>query len=115
MPDILVVCPQERDLREIRAARLDRSYSVRFAGPDLDGVDFFDPEAFVDELAAEPIDGVIGTKDRSALLAALLAERCDLTSPTPTALLACQHKPTSRELQRAVAPDATPGFARVGL
>jgi hypothetical protein len=115
MPDILVVCPQERDLREIRAAWLEESYSVRFAGPDLDGVDFFDPVAFIDELRAEPLDGVVGTKDRSALLAALLAERRGLRSPTPAALLACQHKPTSRDLQRRVAPEATPEFARVGL
>jgi hypothetical protein len=115
MPDIVVVCPQERDLREIRAARLEESYSVRFAGPDLDEVAFFDPVAFIDELCAEPLDGVVGTKDRSALLAALLAERCGLTSPTPSALLACQHKPTSRDLQRTAAAEATPAFARVGL
>jgi ATP-grasp domain len=115
MPDILVVCPQERDLREIRAARLYESYSVRFAGPDLDGVEFFDPAAFVEELSAEPLDGVIGTKDRSALLASLVAERRGLASPTPQALLACQHKPTSRDLQRTVAPEATPPFSRVGL
>ena len=115
MPDILVVCPQERDLREIRAARLEESYSVRFAGPDLDGVEFFDPSSFVEELSAEPLDGVIGTKDRSALLASLVGQRRGLTSPTPQALLACQHKPTSRGLQRTVAPEATPAFARVGL
>src|SRR5690348_11780402 len=112
MPEILVVCPQERDLREIRTARLDESYSVRFAGPDLDAVDFFDAPGFVEEVAAEPIDAVIGTKDRSALLAALIAERRGLTGPTPAALLACQHKPTSRDLQRAAAPEAIPLFAR---
>ena len=114
MPEILVVCPQERDRREIRAAGLDESYGVRFAGPDLDAVEFFDPPAFLEEAAAEPVDGVIGTKDRSALLAALIAERRGLASPSPQALLACQHKPTSRELQRAVAPEATPPFALVG-
>ena len=42
MTQILVVCPQERDLREIRAARLDESYTIRYAGPDLDAVEFFD-------------------------------------------------------------------------
>src|SRR5262249_10948346 len=114
MQEIVVVCPQERDLREIRAARLDESYAIRFAGPDLDAVESFDAAAFVEELADAPMDGVVGTKDRSALLAALLAERRGLTSPMPDALLACQHKPTSRELQRAVAPEATPEFALVG-
>jgi hypothetical protein len=114
MPEILVVCPQERDRREIRAAGLDESYTVRLAGPDLDAVEFFDPPAFLEEAAAEPVDGVIGTKDRSALLAALIAKQQGLTGPSPQALLACQHKPTSRELQRAVAPEATPPFALVG-
>src|SRR5690242_13846135 len=115
MSEILVVCPQERDLREIRAARLEESYAVRYAGPDLDGIEFFDARTFVEELSDEPIAAVIGTKDRSALLAALIAERRRLTSPTPGALLACQHKPTSRELQQAAAPEAIPLFARVGL
>src|SRR5205823_8002429 len=90
MPEILVVCPQERDRREIRAAGLDESYGVRFAGPDLHAVEFFDPPAFPEGAAAEPVDGVIGTKDRSALLAALIAERRGLASPSPQALLACQ-------------------------
>jgi hypothetical protein len=114
MHQILVVCPQERDIREIRAARLHESYDVRFAGPDLDAVDFFDPFAFVEELATTAFDGVVGTKDRSALLAALLAEGRGLTSPSPQALLSCQHKPTSRGLQRTVAPEATPRFGLVG-
>src|SRR3954449_11459307 len=114
MPEVLVVCPQARDIREIRTARLDETYRVRFAGPDLDAVEFFDPFAFVEELARERFDGVVGTKDRSVLLAALLAERAGLPSPTPHALLACQHKPTSRALQRSVVPEATPLFALVG-
>jgi len=112
MPDILVVCPQERDLREIRAAGLDRSFRVRYAGADLDAADDpFDPAAFVDRHAAEPVDGVVGTKDRSALLASLIAERRGLPGPRPQALLACQHKPTSRLLQRRAAAEAVPGFA----
>ena len=105
MPDILVACPQERDRRELEAAGL----SAVLAGPDLDVVDAFDAEALVDELAALPVAGAVGTKDRSALVAALVAERRGLPGPSPQALVRCQHKPTTLEIARAVVPEAAPG------
>jgi hypothetical protein len=111
MRDILVLCPQERDLKAIRAAGLEDRYRVHFAGSDLDQLQDFDPEAFLDECEAIPADGVVGTKDQSALLAALLAERRGLPGPSPQALVACQHKPTARGIQQRVAPEATPRFA----
>jgi hypothetical protein len=111
MRDILVLCPQERDLKAIRAAGLEGRYRVHFAGSDLDQLEDFDPEAFLDECEGIPADAVLGTKDQSALLAALLAERRGLPGPSPQALVACQHKPTAREIQRRVAPEATPRFA----
>lgn len=111
MREILVLCPQERDRAAIEVAGLDRRYGVRFAGPDLDAVGSFDPSAFLEKCAALPADGVVGTKDRSALLAALLARRKGLPGPAPEALLACQHKPTSRAIQARVCPEATPDFA----
>jgi hypothetical protein len=111
MRDILVLCPQERDLMAIAAANLESRYRVRFAGTDLDQLEDFDPEGFLAECEAIPADAVLGTKDQSALLAALLAERRSLPGPSPQALLACQHKPTSRLVQKRVVPDATPGFA----
>jgi ATP-grasp domain-containing protein len=108
---VLLVCPQERDFREIRAAGLASDFDVLAAGSDLDDHDdAFDPARFVREHAARAAGGVVGTKDRSALLAALIAERAGLAGPRPAALLACQHKPTSRELQRAAAPEAVPRF-----
>jgi biotin carboxylase len=110
--DILVVCPQERDVKAIRAAGLEDRYSVNFFGPDLDHVEEFDPVAFIAASDEVPADGVVGTKDLSALLAALIARRRGLPGPTPEALLACQHKPTSRRIQQSVAPAATPDFAR---
>jgi hypothetical protein len=111
MRDILVLCPQERDLNAIRAARLEDGYRIRFAGTDLDQLESFEPERFLAECETLPADGVIGTKDQSALLAALLAEGRGLAGPRPGALIACQHKPTSRVLQRRAAPEATPDFA----
>jgi hypothetical protein len=104
--EILVVCPQARDERLARSER----YRVRFEGPDLDVVDA-DPRLLLEELSALPADGVVGTKDRSALLAAQLAERRGLPGPSPGAVVSCQHKPTSRAIQRGVAPDSTPLFA----
>ena len=111
MREILVVCPQERDFHAIRAAGLETRYRVHYAGRDLDRIDEFEPEAFVDRWAAVPADGVVGTKDQSALLAAVLANRRGLPGPAPDALLRCQHKPTARAVGRDVVPEATPSFA----
>ena len=111
MKEVLVVCPQQRDRLVVDAAGLDSRWAIRYAGPDLDHFDDFDPEAFLADLAALSADGVVGTKDASALVAALLAARRRLPGPRPGALLNCQHKPTSRNIQLRVAPEATPRFA----
>jgi hypothetical protein len=111
MSEILVLCPQERDRKAIVSAGLESRYAVRYAGEDLDQIEDFDPAAFLADLARVPARGVVGTKDQSALLAAILADRRGFVGPSPRALLACQHKPTSRSIQRLVAPSATPAFA----
>lgn len=111
MRDVLVLCPQERDRNAIRDAGVEGRYRVHFVGEDLDAVASFDPSAILEEAAAVPADGVVATKDRSALLAALLAHRRGLPGPTPEALLAVQHKPTAREVEARVAPEVTPRFA----
>jgi hypothetical protein len=109
---VLLVCPQQRDFREIDAAGLGAEFEILTAGSDLDAHDdAFDPEEFVAEQTARRVEGVVGTKDRSALLAALIAESAGLGGPTPRALLSCQHKPTSRALQREAAPESVPRFA----
>jgi ATP-grasp domain len=107
--DVLLVCPQERDLALVRAAGLDERYRVRPVGSDLDS-GAVDPAAVLDEALRLPADGAVGTKDRAALLAAVVADRRDLPGPSPEALFACQHKPTSREVQRRFVPEATPRF-----
>jgi hypothetical protein len=110
MRQILVLCPQERDVRAVQSAGLEDRFAVRYAGPDLDAVTSFDAEAFLQEWEPAPADGVVGTKDRSALLAAMLAERRGLPGPTPGALLACQLKPRARRVMADVTPAATPRF-----
>ena len=111
--EVLVVCPQERDRALVAAAGLEDRYRVRFVGPDLDAVADFDPAAFLDEWGTVRAGGVVATKDRSALLASLLAERLRLPGPPPEALHDCQHKGRSRAVHRRVAPAATPLFTVV--
>ncbi|MDQ4081925.1 MAG: ATP-grasp domain-containing protein [Actinomycetota bacterium] len=111
--EVVVVGAQERDRALIRSATLDDRYRIHYAGPDLDSVTGFDPRAFLDEWTSVRTDGVVGTKDRAALLASLLAARQGLPGPTPDALINCQHKGRSRLLHREVAPTATPLFAVV--
>jgi hypothetical protein len=110
--DVLLVCPQERDFTLVRSAGLEQRYTVRAVGPDLDSHDV-DPAAVLDDASSLPAQGAVGTKDRSALLASVVTARRGLPGPTPDALFACQHKPTSRELQRRVVPEATPRFERL--
>jgi biotin carboxylase len=110
---VVVVCPQERDRALVGAARLDDRYRVRYAGDDLDAVADFEPAAFLGEWGTVRADGVVGTKDRSALLASLLANGLGLPGPAPDALVNCQHKGRSRAIHERVAPAATPLFAIV--
>jgi biotin carboxylase len=111
--EILVACPQPRDRREIAAAGLDARYRVRFEGPDLDVQTGWEAEAVVTALAAVPTDAIVATKDRSALAAALAAERRGLPGPSPAAVVRCQHKPTAREVAHRAVPAATPRFGDV--
>jgi biotin carboxylase len=110
---VLVVCPQERDVTEVGSAGLAERYAVEFAGPDLDALEELDAEALLGELTRIPADGVVAAKDRSALLAAVLAERRGLPGPSPAAVAACQHKPTARALQEQAVPEATPRWFAV--
>jgi ATP-grasp domain len=107
--EVVLVCPQERDFTLVQSAGLESRYRVCAVGRDFDSGGIA-PADVADAAMALPADGVVGTKDRSALLAAVIARRRGLPGPTPQALFACQHKPTSRELQGRVVPEATPRF-----
>ncbi len=103
-----MVSPTERDITEIRSAGLDRRYAVTLAGPDLDSLARVDGEALMAELGAVEADGIVSSKDRGALLAAVLADRAGLPGPSPQAVASLQHKPTAREIQERAVPEATP-------
>jgi len=111
MREILVLAPQERDRKAIEAAGLADRYALRLVGSDLDGPRAPDPAGLLAEAEALRADGVVGTKDASSLLAAILADRRGLPGPSPAAVLAVQHKPTARAREREAAPEATPRFA----
>ena len=66
MTDILVVCPQERDLRAIESAGLSKRYRIRYAGSDLYLLNAFDPVSFMEDWQATPSDGIVASKDQSA-------------------------------------------------
>ena len=75
MRDVILLCPQPRDLAGVAAAGLESEFRVHAVGPDLDAIEQIDPESILAEADDVPADGVVATKDRSALLAAILAER----------------------------------------
>ncbi len=114
MRNVLVLCPQDRDRKAVTAAGLDSRYRVTFAGKDLDRIEQFDAGAFLAEYERVEADAIVATKDQSALLASILAARRGLAGPSPRSVLACQHKPTSRAIQRTVAPESTPAVALLG-
>ena len=110
MRRVVLICPSRRDVVAVRAAGLDRRYDVRFAGPDLDALTQLDAEALAAAIGEEvaSADAVVATKDRSALLASVVAARAGLPGPSPSAVASTQHKPTARALQAEAVPAATP-------
>ena len=106
-PRLLIVAPQARDLAAIERLGLRERYAIDFAGDDLDAGAAPDLDALARTWEGR-IDGVVGTKDRSALVTALLAQRLGLPGPSPEAMLACQLKDRSRQLQRRIVAEATP-------
>jgi hypothetical protein len=111
--DLLLRCPSARDLAAAAAPEIAGRYRVHAVGRDLDDGAPFEPSAILAGADALPADGAAGTKDRSALLAALVSKRRGLPGPQPAAVLRCQYKPASRAVQRAAVPGAVPGFAVV--
>ena len=98
MRDILVLCPQERDLKAIRAAGLEDRYRFISRAPTSTQLESFDPDGLP--------GGVRDGFRRTASSARRTSRRCSpRSSPSgagcrgrrPEALLACQHKPTARE------------------
>ena len=88
MKDILVLCPQERDFKAIAPPVLNSATGFASQAPTSTGSSPSTRRPSSRRPSRCPADGVVGTKDQSALLAALLAERRGLPGPSPQALIA---------------------------
>ena len=115
IPSILVLCPGQRDRLNLADERIMDRFAVRWAGEPIGPR--FDPAAFVDHMArlGPTADGVMGSNDATAHLAAVLAERLGLPGPGREGFMRCHDKLASRRVQAEVVPDATPAFAPVEL
>ncbi len=112
MSEIIFLCAQSRDRRALERIELGPE-AVAFVGDDLEHQSAVDIDALVSECAAHKPGAIVASKDRSALLAAIVSERLGLGGPTPSAVINCQHKLRSRAIQRRTVPDATPEFSEV--
>jgi biotin carboxylase len=115
IPSILVLCPGQRDRLNLADERIMDRFAVRLAGEPIGPR--FDPVAFVDHMTrlGPAADGVMGSNDAAAHLAAVLAERLSLPGPGRAAFMRCHDKLASRRVQAEVVPEATPAFAPVEL
>ena len=115
IPSILVLCPGQRDRLNLADERIMERFAVRLAGEPIRPR--FDPAAFVDHMArlGPMADGVMGSNDATAHLAAVLAERLGLPGPGRAAFMRCHDKLASRRAQAEIVPEATPAFAPVEL
>jgi biotin carboxylase len=114
-PTVLVLCPGQRDRLNLSDERIMERFAVHLAGEPIGPR--FDPAAFVDHMAhlGPAADGVMGSNDATAHLAAVLAERLSLPGPGREAFMRCHDKLASRRAQAEIVPEATPAFAAVEI
>ncbi len=94
MKRLFVVAPTRRDLLNLADPRLLSRFDLVFEeGPGL--------------------SGVFGSSDSTAALAVVVADRLGLPGPGYEAFMRCHDKLTSRRIQSAVVPEATPRFEPV--
>ena len=110
-PTALIVHPSARDRLNLDHPEVDQLVRAILLEDDAPTDR---PNVILDRLAADPraraVDGVFGSSDASAHLAAHLAARLGLPGPTPEAFMRCHDKHASRRLQQDAVPDATPRF-----
>jgi len=127
---VLVVCPTQRDKRELACIQAHHTYDIIFHDYDpysrekitIPNVGWFgekfDPAAITRELietcATHHIDGIFSTQDYpGSIFVPFIARHTQLYGPTPQASLLCHHKYFSRQVQQQYVPEATPTFALV--
>jgi hypothetical protein len=115
MPDVLIICPGQRDRLNLADERIMERFGLRFAGTAIRPG--FDPVAFVDQVSAGPpaVDGVFGSNDATAHLAFMVARRLGLPGPDPGSFMVCHDKLAARRAQAAAVPEVTPRFAQIDV
>ena len=116
-----MLCPGPWDREALARPAIASRHEVVTAGEDLAvGLTTLRAVAFsvhrwidrtAGRFASQGIEGVIGTGDYpGCMLAAAVAERLALPSAGLRAVVLLSHKVYSREIQRALVPEATPDF-----
>ena len=127
MKTILVVCPTERDKREIVKADIPSQCRVLFYEYDDQALEKiicnrvgwlsydFKPEHMLENIIAyaqqHAVDGIVYSEDYpGSILATIVAKKLGLVGPDPSVVIGHQHKYYSRLWQQQYVPEATPPF-----
>jgi hypothetical protein len=121
MKNIVIICPTQRDRREIEVISRDDSFRhdyIFYGENPREHLADFDPfrfmEGFEKDFEKMPLEGIIGTHDYpGSLLASILCEKYGLDSIGVLPNLLCQHKYYSRMIQKKTVPGAVPGFTLI--
>lgn len=119
MKRILVICPLERDRREL--ALFNNSYQIFFHDINFDDWEqvqnLNEPilkniiNDISDVINKNKIDGVFSTDDYlGTLLAAIVSKQNELLTPDPSCIALMQHKLCARMKHQEIVPEATPQF-----
>jgi hypothetical protein len=121
MKNIVIICPTQRDRRELGIISRENDYwhdHIFYGDNPRERLADFDPFQFLDTFEKDfmqiSIDGIIGTHDYpGSLLASILCERYGLASIGIIPNIMCQNKYYSRMIQKDTVPGAVPGFTLV--
>lgn len=118
---VLFLCPTSWDHTLLARPAVTERYEIVLHGAyAAERPEEVDPVLFIEEAVARfrdaGLDGVVSTHDYpGSILAAAVAERLGLPSPSPRAMLWAQHKLHARRTHLAACPSAVPRFFEVDL
>ncbi len=114
MKNILVICPTQRDYREL--SRFNGAYQFFYSESNpRERLERFDPLSFIEKVVhgikGKNMHAVIGTHDYpGSMIASIIAEKLGLCGLSLQANLLCQHKYYARLAQKESVPEAVPRF-----
>ncbi len=130
MKKVLILCPTERDERELALSHVKKGYQPIFYTYDndtlgkvfCDGIGLitkqFNTQQIIEELVTfceqENIEGIFSSEDYpGSIFAHIVAERLGLPGAHPETVLLCQHKFHARQEQQKYVPHAVPEFCLI--